>query len=429
MAINATDLGHWWRRFGDEPLNVWEARALQGNPRIVSAQAALRQAQAQRDVAAGALRPTVGAGASAQRSTGGSTNTGNRFQLGLDANWAPDVFGARRAAVDAASAAVQANEALLGDVQVQVVSEVALTYIALRTSQERLQLALENLANQQETLQITDWRQQAGLVSVLELEQARVAVAQTQAVVPILQTAIAQNRHALAVLAGLPPGSSEAPGDERAYAPVPVAAEGLILDIPAQTLRQRPDVRAAEFQVAGALAQVGQAQAQRWPSFSISGSVGLNALSLGALGSGAAVSSLLASVSLPLLDGGVLRAQVEVQQAALDQARQAYRAAVLGALLDVEDALVALRRDRSRLVSLQVAAASASQASLLARQRFGSGLVDFQTVLETQRTQFNAQDAVVSTGADLATGHVNLFKALGGGWREAPLLTPREPTR
>lgn len=427
-TTTATELADWWRRFGDTPLTLWEQRARQDNPRIRSAQAGWQLAQAQRDAAAAALSPTLGGSASAQRGSAGGDSTGSRFQLGVDANWAPDVFGARRAAWDAADASARAAAATLGDVQVQVAAEVALGYIELRSAQVRLALARDNLANQQETLQITDWRLQAGLVSALELEQARAAVAQTQAQLPALETGITQSRHALAVLAGVPPASFLALSDEPLPMAVPVAPEGLALDIPAQTLRQRADVRAAEHEVAAALSRVGQAQAQRWPSFAIGGSVGLNALTLGALGDGASVvSSLLASVSLPLFDGGALRAQVRVQQAALVQARQAHRAAVLQALKDVEDALVALRGDRQRLVSLRVAAEAAATASTMARQRYGSGLVDFQTVLDTQRTQFSAQDAVASASADLGRDHIRLFQALGGGWREAPQLARGGP--
>lgn len=128
------------------------------------------------------------------------------------------------------------------------------------------------------------------------------------------------------------------------------------------------------------------------------------------------LSSLLASVTLPLFDGGVLRAQVRAQQAALEQAEQLYRASVLAALQQVEDALVALRNDRLRLSSLRLASEAASNAALLARQRYSSGLIDFQTVLETQRTQFATQDGVASASAELSSAHVRLFKALGGGW-------------
>lgn len=431
-SVTATDLLDWWSRFGDPMLDAWERGVLQGSPRVRSARAAWVQAQAQRDVAAAALSASVAVTASSQQASADGRSSGRLAQVGLEASWVPDAFGARRAALDAAEAASHAAEATLGDVQVQVTAEAALAYIVLRTSQTRLALAAENLANQRETLQITDWRLQAGLVTSLELEQARAAVAQTEAVLPALESGIQQARHALALLAGLAPAAELAPA---AVGPsprveVPVAPEELALAIPAETLRQRADVRASEHALMAALARVGQAQAQRAPSFSLSGTLGLQAATLGALsGGGIVASSLLAGIRLPVFDGGGLRAQVRVQQAALDQVRQAHVAVVLGALGEVEDTLAALRRDRLRLVSLKAAAASAGTASLLARQRFGSGLVDFQTVLETQRTQFSSQDAVASAAADLASDQVRLFKALGGGWRDPTTVASQVSTR
>ncbi len=430
LEPQAAALARWWLRFDDAQLADLVHSALQANPRVQGALAALRQAQALRDVAAAGLWPVVGGTASAQRGTAGGSSTGSNFKLGVDADWGIDVFGARRAGVDAAQATAAAGEASLGDVQVQIAAEVALNYILLRTAQLRVQIAADNLASQEETLQITRWRQQAGLVTALQTEQARAAVEQNRAQLPALQTSIVQTGHALAVLAGQPPAAwparlatAAAPAGGSA---VPQLREEPGLSVPAQALRQRADVRAAEHQVAAALARVGQAQAQRRPSFAIGGTLGLGAATVGALGNSSAVlGSLLASVTLPIFDGGALRAQVRVQQAALAQAGQAYRAAVLAALQQVEDALVALRGDRLRLASLQLAADAASTAALLARQRYGSGLIDFQTVLDTQRTQFAALDGVASATADVSSGQVRLFRALGGGWpSDLALQTP-----
>lgn len=406
----------WWQRFEDPQLSSLVSRALQANTSVNGAQAALRQAQALRDVAAAALWPTLGSSASARHGTAGGHSTGNNFQAGLNANWVPDVFGANRSALDEGDASVLASAASLGDVQVQIAAEVALDYILLRSAQARLAIAGDNLASQRETLQLTQWRQQAGLVTVLETEQARAAAEQTSAALPALQTSITQMGHALAVLTGQPPAALTL--QLAVASPVPRAGDELALDIPAETLRQRADVRGAEYKVAATLARVGQAQAQRWPSFAIGGSLGLSALSLGALTNGASVvSTLLASVSLPVFDGGAARAQVRSQQAALDQARQVYNGVILDALKDVEDALVALRGDRLRLASLRNAADAAAGAAVLARQRYSSGLVDFQTVLETQRTQLSTQDNLASASADVSGDHVRLYKALGGGWK------------
>ena len=267
----------------------------------------------------------------------------------------------------AGDASVGASAASLGEVRVQLAAEVALNVLLLRSAQARLAIATQNLASQQETLQITRWREQSSLA---------------------------------------------------ATSPLPQADNQLALAIPADTLRQRADVRAAELQVTAARALVDQAEARRWPSFAIGGSLGVSAASASALSQRASVlGSLLASVSLPIFDGGAARAGVRVQQAALSQAEQRYRAAVLAALKEVEDALVALRGDRLRLVSLRQAADAAAVAATLARQRYASGLVDFQTVLETQRTQLGTQDSLANAGADVSADHVRLFTALGGGWQ------------
>ena len=422
-APGTSSLVEWWLRFDDPLLARLVADALRANTTVNSAQAALRQARALRQVAAAALVPTLGSSASAQRSSSGNSavpgvgrTTKNSFQAGLDANWELDIFGANRSALNAGEATARASAASLGDVQVSIAAEVALGYITLRSAQARIAIANDNLASQQETLQITQWRQQAGLVTALEAEQARAAAEQTGALVPALQTGIEQAIHALAVLVGQPPAALN--GLLFSASPVPQPGDELALRLPAETLRQRADVRAAEYQVSAAQARVSQAEAARLPRFAIGGSLGLSALTLGALTNGASVvASVLGSVSLPLFDGGAARAQVDAQQAALEQAQQAWRAVVLAALKEVEDALVALRGDRQRLLRLVNAADAAANAALMARQRYGSGLVDFQTVLETQRTQLGTQDGVASARADVSSDHVRLYKALGGGWQ------------
>lgn len=420
-SATPTSLAAWWQSFGDPTLTALVAQALQANTDLRSAQAALRQARAQRDVQAASLAPTLGGSASAQRSRSGGS-TGNRFQAGFDAGWEPDVFGGLAAGVAASEADAQASAASLGAVQVSVAAEVATTYVSLRGAQQRLAIARENLDAQLETLQIARWRQQAGLASSLEVEQARAAAEQTRSQVPTLETTVAQAQNALAVLTGELPGALQArlaPGG-----PIPQGGGALALAFPAETLRQRPDVRDAELRVAAAAARTDAADAARRPSFQLGGSLGLSALTLGSLTNGASVvGALLGSVSLPLLDGGAAQARVRVQEAGLDAERIHYQAVVLGALQEVEDALVALQKRRERLATLNAAAVAAANAALLARQRQASGLVDFQVVLETQRTLLAAQDGVAATTTDLGTDHVRLYKALGGGWASDP-MTP-----
>ena len=411
----ADDLARWWERFGDPQLSALVAQALQAHPSALSAQAALRQARAQARVQAAGMLPDVSLSGSAQRSRSGG-QTGNSFQVGLDAGWEPDLFGRLDAGVQASEADARAAQASLEQVHVSLSAEVALQYISLRSLQQRLAIAQRNLETQQQTLQITDWRVQAGLATSLVAEQARAAAEQTAAQVPQLQASLAQARHALAVLTGQAPAALDAA--LAAPQAVPQPSQALALDIPADTLRQRPDVRVAQERVQAALARVSQADAARYPSLRLSGSLGLRALTLGALGDSASlVHSLLGSVAVPLFDGGATQAQVQVQQAALVQARQAYQLAVLTALKEVEDALVALQGEAARLAHLQQAAQAAGNAALLAQQRYASGLIDFASVLETQRTQLATQDALATSQANLGSNHVRLFKALGGGWQ------------
>ncbi len=414
-ALKPDDLAQWWQRLGDAQLTGLIGQALQAHTSMRSARAAVEQARAQRDVQAAGLQPSVDGSASAQRSRS-SGNTANSFQVGLDASWEPDLFGRMGSGVRASEADLLAAEAGVAAAQVALAAEVAVNYINLRGQQQRLLIAEGNLASQRETAQITQWRVQAGLANSVAEQQARTIVEQTAAQLPALQAAIAQSRHALAVLTGQPPAALDQA--LAASAPVPLPPADLALAFPADTLRQRPDVRQAEQRVRAAWERVAQAEAQRMPSLRLSGTLGLRALTVGALtGSGATAASLLAGVSLPLFDGGALRAQVRVQEAALEQTRVGYEEAVLGALKDVEDALVALQGDRDRLTRLNAAAEAAGNAATLAQHQYASGLVDFQTVLDTQRTLLSAQDSVASTTATIGGDHVRLYKALGGGWQ------------
>ena len=270
------------------------------------------------------------------------------------------------------------------------------------------------------------WRLQAGLVTPGDADQARSAVAQTAAQLPLLRTRIEQGAHAIAVLTGQAPASllpllltSQA---------VPLPPADLALSLPADTLRQRADVRAAEREVDAAWSRVAQADAAERPTLRLGGSLGLSALTISGLsGAGALATALFASLAWPVFDGGAARAAAQGQRAAFDSARIAWQATVLAALQGVEDSLVKLRDDRERLLQLQQAAAQASRAAQLTRQRFSSGLADFQAVLETQRSAFATEDAVASVQAEISADHLRLFQALGGGWLpDAPPIETRQ---
>jgi multidrug efflux system outer membrane protein len=416
VPVQAGTNAQWWARFGDPVLVQLIAQAQLANTDVAGAEANLRQARALRSVAAAGLWPQLSLGGSVQRGRqAGAGSTSSLFETGLDASWEADLFGATRHAVASSEAQAQASAATLAAVRVSVAAEVALAYLDLRGSQVRTAVARDNLAAQEQTLQIALWREQAGLASSVESAQARVAVEQIRAQLPVLESSAAQAIHAVSVLTGQPPAALDAllspAGALPQLQPPPTVA------IPAAVLRQRPDVRAAELQLQAAAQQVAQADAQRLPVVQLRASLAWSAATLGSLGSVAAARSLLASGSGSLFDAGQARSQLAAQQAAFDSAREAYRAKVLGALQEVEDALVANAAADQRLAALANAVQAAGDAALLASQRYSSGLIDFLTVLDTQRSLLSLQDSQASAEADRAAGAVRLYKALGGGWQ------------
>lgn len=420
QAPSATDkvddraLAIWWQGIGDPVLAALVDEALRANLDLKSAQATLARARALRDVSAAGRSVQVGSSASAGRNRS-ARNESNSLSLGLDASWEPDVFGRIGAGIAAADAQAEASALQLAATRIAVAGEVGLAYLQWHGTRQQLQVAQQNLSLQAESLQVAEWRAGAKLATPLDVEQARSAAEQTRARIPALQNTLAQTEHRLAVLLGQPPAAL---GDRLVRADAmptlpPLPAVGL----PAELLRRRPDVRAAEAQATAALATLAQREAERLPSFSISGRLGLQALTLAALGQpGALVAGITAGINWPVLDGGAARAQVEAQRAALDGARIAYQASVLAAQQDVENTLVALGTGRDQIASLERASASAVEALSLARLRYQTGLTDFTPLLDAQRSALSAQDALATARTELALNQVRLYKALGGGW-------------
>jgi outer membrane protein, multidrug efflux system len=415
-------LGVWWQGFKDPVLTDLVAQALKNNPSLRSAQAALQQARAQQAVVGSGSMPLLRASASAQRGQAGSADARNTWRAGLDASWELDLFGGQRSAEAASAADAEATAAQLAQAHVSLAAEVALVYLDWRGVQSRLRLSQASLALQEDTLQLTDWRVQAGLASAIDLEQARVAVAQSRAALPALQTAAQQALNALAVLTGRAPGAlaMTVPGSDERSLPLPAPPPMWALGVPADTLRQRPDLRVAEQRLVAAVARVDQTQAARYPRLNLSGALGWQSPRLTDLFDVAGLTrSLVLSATGALFDGGANSAQVQAQQAGVEQARLGLETALLTALKEVEDALVALQGTQQRLSHLEVAAESASQAETLARHRYRSGLIDFRTLLDAQRTLVSAQNEWASAQVSWATDHVRLYKALGGGWTPA----------
>ncbi|MBL8251618.1 MAG: efflux transporter outer membrane subunit [Candidatus Competibacter sp.] len=417
--MTPAELAIWWQQLNDPTLAELIDRALQNSLDLRAAQAKLREARARRALAGANRFPTVTVGGSANVSKGssetGAGNTRELYNAGFDAGWEPDVFGGLRRAEEAAQADLEAAEANLCAAQVSLAAEVALNYVELRAYQDRLTIASANLASQSETLRLTQWRAQAGLVSTLDVEQARSNLAQTRAQIPALETARAGAERRLEILLGRLPGGLT--GALSAATGVPSVPARITASIPADTLRQRPDVRAAERKLAAETARVGAAESERYPRFNLSGSLGLEALTLGGLaGTDALTRGVLGSVAAPIFDAGRIRRQIAIQTAVQEQAFIAYQATVLNALSEVENALTALANTRERQRSLNDALQSARLAATLARQRYSSGIIDFQTVLDTERSVLNLENDLKSSQAEHASALIQLYKALGGGW-------------
>jgi NodT family efflux transporter outer membrane factor (OMF) lipoprotein len=424
VASPSRDLSRWWGRFEDPVLSRLIGDALKNSPDMASASARVRESRARRDAERASLFPALGGSASSNsraiESDASGTNKNTVYSAGLDASWEVDLFGKRRSAVEAASASLGAAGENYNSVQAALASEIAIAYTTLRATEAALQVLLSNVKTREETYQLASWRQQAGEADSLESSQALSSFEQARAAIPSLEQIASRSRNLLALLSGREPGSLDgmlASGNKG----IPDPPRSLAVGIPVDTLRQRPDVRIAGYQLLAAAASARAADAVRYPSLNLSGSLGLNALSSGKLFNPQTASAgIITGISSPIFDAGRIRANIEAQNAVEEQAYQAYRSTVLTALSETEDALIACRRTAERLATLEKATAAAREADTLARQRYETGEIDFLSVLDAQRSLLNLEDNLFSTRTDRTIAYIQLYKALGGGWSAAP---------
>jgi multidrug efflux system outer membrane protein len=423
VASPSKDLARWWKRFDDPLLTRVISDALKSNPDIQSATARIKEARARRDAQRASLFPSLGGSAAASsRATetdqAGTVKT-NSYSAGLDASWEVDLFGKRRSAVEAASANLGATEENLHSVQAALASEIAVSYTFLRASEARLVVLHRSVKSRQQTSQLASWRTQAGEADALESSQALGSLEQARAAIPALEQIAAQTRNQLALLSGRAPGSLDGMLCSSSMG-IPTPARGLALGIPADTLRQRPDVRVAGYQLLAAAASTRAADAERFPSLNLAGSLGLDSLGTGKIFNPQTASAgIIAGVTSPIFDAGRIRANLAAQTALEEQTVQTYRATVLTGLSETEDALIACRRSAERLEALEKATVAARESDLLARQRYQAGEIDFLIVLDAQRTLLGLEDSLLAVQTDRTTAYIQLYKALGGGWSPA----------
>ncbi len=430
--LSDADLAGWWRRFDDPALDSLVERAMAANLDIRQAEARLRQAEEASVQAGAGFFPSVSASGSGGRNFSGGTaagigtgtgtggtgtgggGSGNRLSASLSASWQVDLFGGLRRGLEAARAGEAASRYSLADVRVTVVSSVVTNYLQLRLAQEQLRIARLSLGNQRDNRAIAGWRVQAGLGSSLDEEQARAQLAQTEAGIPAIEAEVKNRLNQIAILTGDAPGAATLALEE--VRPLPAPPRGIAVGIPADTLRQRPDVRAAERNLAAATAQVGVAEAALLPSLSLTGSVGSSAVRFGDLFD-VVTGSAFASIGQLLFDGGARSSQVRARKAAADGAFAAYKAVVLQALADVENGLTAAATADSRETQLKVAAEAADNSAILARMQYQSGVTDFQTLLLAEQTLLSANNALAAGEVARSLAVVQLYNALGGGWQ------------
>ena len=412
-APSAADLASWWTQLGDPQLDILVTRAIDGNLDLAVAFARLRQAREALVQARAGLLPTLDASGGVRQNVDSDGGSDTTLSVGADAAWEIDLFGGISRGIEAARADAEASGYDLAAVRVAIVAELVTNYVQARAAQQRLALAKDTLVIADDNLEIAGWRVQAGLVSSLDVEQARGARAQTAATIPTIEAQYAAAAFRISVLTGQAPGALRSELD--ASRPVPAAPEQVMVGIPADTLRQRPDVRAAERTLAAQTARIGVTQAQLYPSLRLTGSIGSAALGVGGLVD-QLTGSLFAGLTQMIFDAGRTRSQVRAQQAAVEGALATYRQTVLTALEDVENGLVSLDSAKRRRAEFAVALDAATNQAILARSQYRAGLTDFQTLLEAERALLSAREGLISSHADQTLAFVQLYRALGGGW-------------
>jgi NodT family efflux transporter outer membrane factor (OMF) lipoprotein len=425
----------WWLALNDPVLNQLMDRARAGNLDIQLAASRIDQARESIGIVRGEEMPNLGLDGSATRARASEStspipafvSTTNRFALGLSAGWELDVWGRIRRSVESVEAQYGASIEDYRDVLVLMYAEVANRYIEIRAFQERVRYAEENLTAQRETLGLTRARLEAGLVPELDVRQAEQNLARTESSIPRFRAAIHERLNILSLLLGGYPGLADVVLEESQ--PIPSDPGLPALGLPADLLRQRADIRAAERRLAGQTARIGVATADLYPRFSLVGGVGLESLELNDLFDG---NSYFANIGAPvdwqLFTGGSIRSNIAVEEARTEEVLIAYRRSVLAAVEEVESAMAAYIEEKHRREVLLRSVEAASKATELVRFLYISGLTDFQNVLDMERTLTLEQDALAETDGLVVQYLVRIYTALGGGWDEDtdPDLTPEE---
>lgn len=441
QAADAVDTQRdWWKTFKDPILSDLEGRVASQNLDVRAATIRIAESRFQAGVAGAALLPSIGGQAKDQKelysSNGllsmvdgllqnvapGSTFSPkpiNEYTLGADASWQIDLWGGVRRQIEAAHAQTQSSEAERRGALIASFAELADDYVALRAAQAKGAITQENLAAEQDILNLTKDRSARGLASALDVEAAESQVDGVKSQLPQLTQQISQSMNAIAILLDLPPDALNAQlARPKAQPPAP---SSIPLGVPSQLAQRRPDIQEAEARLHAATADIGVAQADFYPNVQLSGAAALDSLHLANLfAPGSLQYSLGPTATLPIFEGGKLKSNLELRKAQQQEAALAYRKTVLNAWREVVDALVSLRQERLRRAQLGEQVGHARTTLTLAKSRYASGLANMTTVLDAERGLLAAQQQYVESTADLSHNAIRLYKALGGGWENFP---------
>jgi NodT family efflux transporter outer membrane factor (OMF) lipoprotein len=433
LSAGQTDYSNWWRVFDDPVLDNLVEKAYQQNLSLQIAGIRIYEARAQLGIAVGNLYPQ-------QQSASGELTTNklstsadtpfidtnfNELRLGFDASWELDIWGRFRRSVQSGVANLEATIASYDNVLVSLTAEVARTYIVIRTLEKQVVVAVNNVKLQERSLQIAEVRFKEGAVSELDVTQAKSLLSDTQALVPRLESSLRRAQNALAILLGVLPGTLT----EMliGLAEIPVASEAVIIDIPNNLLRRRPDIRLAELQIATQSPQIGIAKADLYPQFFLFGNIGWRSSDTNSVSVQNSLGDIFSYKSLfwnagpgfnwNILNYGRIRNSVRVEDARLQELVVNYKDTVLNAQREVEDAMVAFTRSKEEERFLKVSVTAAQRSVELSLLQYREGLVDYQRVLDSQRFLATQEERLTEVSGQVSTDLVATYKALGGGWQ------------
>jgi NodT family efflux transporter outer membrane factor (OMF) lipoprotein len=438
LKRSEADLSSWWSVFDDPVLDHLIAEARKQNLDLQAAGLRIYEARARLGIATGSLYPqqqSITGDVNQQQISQHSPNTSSFMDrsfaassIGFDVGWELDIWGKFRRGIESSLGDLEASVAGFDDFMVSLTAEVARTYVLIRTFEEQIRVAEENVEVQRKTVRIADALFDGGLITELDYLQAETLLRDTEATIPPLQAQLRQAKNALSVLLGKPPGAAHAwLGETR---PIPKPPVEVAIGVPADLLRRRPDIRLRERQLAGQSARIGVAKADLYPHFTLLGSVNLQASdaaltfasggasTLGDMFSGSAFQYFVGpSLRWDIFNYGRIRNRVRARDARFQTLIADYRNTVLNAAREAEDSIVGFLKARLEQDKLHQSYLSSKRSVELSLFQYQEGMVNYQRVLDSQRSQLIAQRALTDTKGNVAINLIGLYKALGGGWQ------------